>query len=205
MLSLLKNSFFCLVVICFTISCNNASGVKAIQTSDSTTKIVSTPSFTILQYGELPPPLYFNAIEIIGKHYNILFRDIAGCVVSEKLVDSILQCNTTTYSELKKIFKRDVKDEIDNAITIEYAYLNELDSILRKAKEIETEKELKNELIYYSRNNKIYAANFIVREPGDKVLTFKLKLVATVDSSTKQISGITKKDSLIKQFSDLQL
>ena len=206
MLFYLKNSFYCLLLICFTTTCKQDSDIEVGRVALSKpTNLIATTSFTLLQYGELPPPIYFNGVDLIGKKYKIKFIDVAGCVVDDKLVDSVNQYNAKTYVALKQLYKRDLKQEIEEGISSEYAYLTKLDSTLRSDKHISNQKDLKDQLIYYTKKNKNYLAHFIVSEPHQKGLNFKLKLIVTLDSATKIISSISAKDSIIEQFSDLQL
>lgn len=162
-------------------------------------------SYTILLSGMIPPPMYANAQDIVAKIYNIHFIYAAGCIVDEQAGDSISKCNERTFADLKKQFNKDIATEIYDRLDIETAFLTRIDSAIRKDPEIKKLKKLHDQLIYYSKKDKNYLANFIVSEPDHKVLNYKLKLVLTVDSATKTFSNLTTKDSLIKNFSDLQL
>ncbi len=204
--SFVKNSFFGLAIICFAISCKTDTTIETGSGSVSDPLSLSTATtYTLLEYGELQPPLYANATDITGKQYNVKFIDAAGCEVSQEIKDSVADFNAKTYSGLKEIYKRDVEKEIASKILSEYRFLNRLDSAVRKDPGIADKKELKDQLIYYTKKDKNYLAHFIVAEQDHKVLIFKLKLIATVDSSGKSVLNVTEKDSLINQFSDLQL
>lgn len=213
MLSLIKNSAFCIVIICFLSACNSETKVieeevqvinETVDRSRSLTS-VSAKSYTILLSGMIPPQKYANAQDIVEKYYNIKFAYAAGCVVDEAIGDSISKCNERTFAGLKKQYNKDMAKEIYDRLDTETAFLTKLDSIVRKDPEIKKQKKLRDQLIYYSKKDKNYLAHFIVSEPDYKVLNFKLKLVVTVDSASKALSKITAKDSLIKNFSDLQL
>jgi hypothetical protein len=210
--SLIKNSFFYFLIACCLSACNSKTvtveeecQVISESSEANTSKILnSAKSYTILLSGMIPPPNYANAQDIIKKIYNIHFVYAAGCIVDESIGDSISKYNERTFSDLKKRFNKDMATEIYKNLDIETAFLTKLDSTIRKDPEIKKLKKLNDQLIYYSKKDKTYLANFIVSEPDHKVLNFKLKLVVTVDSASKTLSNITVKDSLINNFSDLQ-
>lgn len=213
MLYLIKNSVFIILIAGCLAACNSDTKVieeevqvisESSDTSTSTAS-VSAKSYTILLSGMIPPQKYANAQDIVEKIYNIHFKYAAGCIVNEAIGDSISKCNERTFADLKNQYHKDMAKEIYDRLDIETAFLNKLDSIIRKDPEIKKQKKLRDQLIYYSKKDKNYMAHFIVSEPDYKVLNFKLKLVLTVDSATKALSNFTVKDSLINNFSDLQL
>jgi len=213
MLSLIKNSFFCCLIICFFSACESKTitveeEVQVISESSpkkESSELNPTKDYTILLSGMIPPQKYANAQDIVEKIYNIHFKYAAGCIVDEQIGDSISKCNDRTFADMRKQYHKDMAKEIYDRLDMETAFLTRMDSIVRKDPEIKKQKKLKDQLIYYSKKDKSYLAHFIVSEPDYKVLNFKLKLVVTVDSATKALSNITAKDSLINNFSDLQL
>ncbi len=212
MLSLIKNSTFYFLVICFLSACESETVVveepcEVLSGSTDTTasKVTVAKSYTILLSGIMPPPKYANAQDIVERIYNIHFKYAAGCIVDEQIGDSISKCNERTFADMQKLYHKDMAKEIYDRLDVETAFLTKLDSIIRSNPEIKKQKKLSDQLIYYSKKDKSYLAYFIVSEPDHKVLNFKLKLVVNVDSATKALSKITAKDSLINNFSDLQL
>lgn len=212
MLSLIKNSAFCFLLICLFSACESETivvqkpcEVLSGSTDTTVTKVTVAKSHTILLSGMIPPPKYANAQDIVERIYNIHFKYAAGCIVDEQIGDSISKFNDRTFAEMQKQYHKDMAKEIYDRLDTETAFLTKLDSIIRSNPEMKKLKKLRDQLIYYSKKDKSYLAHFIVSEPDYKVLNFKLKLVVTVDSSTKALSNITSKDSLIKNFSDLQL
>ncbi len=212
MLSLIKNSTFYFLVICFLSACESETVVveepcEVLSGSTHTTasKVTVAKSYTILLSGIMPPPKYANAQDIVERIYNIHFKYAAGCIVDEQIGDSISKCNERTFTDMQKRYHKDMAKEIYDRLDAETAFLTKMDSIIRSNPEIKKQKKLHDQLIYYSKKDKSYLAYFIVSEPDHKVLNFKLKLVVNVDSATKALSKITAKDSLINNFSDLQL
>ncbi|MBL7921472.1 MAG: hypothetical protein JNJ40_14230 [Bacteroidia bacterium] len=212
MLSLIKNSTFCFLIICLFSACESETivveepcEVLSESTDTHTLKVTSAKSHTILLSGMIPPPKYANAQDIVERVYNIHFKYAAGCIVDEQIGDSISKCNERTFTEMQKQYDKDMAKEIYDRLDAETAFLTKLDSIIRSNPEIKKQKKLRDQMIYYSKKDKKYIAHFIVSEPDYKVLNFKLKLVLTVDSATKALSNFTVKDSLINNFSDLQL
>ena len=212
MLSLIKNSTFCFLIICLFSACESETivveepcEVLSESTDTNTLKVTSTKSKTILLSGMMPPPKYANAQDIVERVYNIHFKYAAGCIVDEQIGDSISKCNDRTFANLQKQYHKDMAKEIYDRLDTETAFLTKLDSIIRKDPEIKTQIKIRDQLIYYSKKDKKYIAHFIISEPDYKVLNFKLKLIVSVDSATKVLSNFTVKDSLINNFSDLQL
>lgn len=204
---LIKNSVFCFLIICVLSACDSKTVTieEECQVITEETSLPPAKRYTILLSGMLPPPKYANAQDIVAKIYNIHFAYAAGCIVDEAIGDSISKCNERTFADLKKQFHKDMATEIYNTIDSETAFLTKMDSIIRKDPEIKKLKTLNDQLIYYSKKDKNYLAHFIVSEQDQKMLNFKLKLTVNVDSATKALSNITAKDSLLKNFSDLQL
>ncbi|MEO6304428.1 MAG: hypothetical protein ABIP51_14780 [Bacteroidia bacterium] len=206
MLSFVKNNVFCILIISVLSACDQKKeGIEKSEAFKDSSIVSSAKSFTILLSGLIPPPMYSNAQDIVAKKYNINFIYAGGCIIDERLGDSISKFNEQTFASLKKRFNKDVSSEIFSQLDSETAFLTALDIIIRKNTDLKKTYPLADELIYYSKKDKNYTAHILVTEPDYKVLNFKLKLVATVDSLSKSISNIIAKDSIIKQFSDLQL
>ncbi|MBA3680681.1 MAG: hypothetical protein H0W73_05885 [Bacteroidetes bacterium] len=205
--SLIKNSFYSFLIASCLSACNSKTVIveeecQVISDSDS---LNPAKKHTILLSGMIPPPMYSNAQDIVGKNYNINFVYAGGCIVNERLGDSISKFNTQSFAALKKRFSKDVSSEIFAQLDNETAFLTLLDNSIRKDADLKKAYPIADELIYYSKKDKNYIAHVIITEADYKVLIFKLKLLVVVDSLSKNISTILKKDSIINQPSDLQL
>ena len=81
----------CLVV---TIGCGQPKKTghaeRARPVPDSATK------FQLLTYGGPPDPLEDRARDVIARKWNITYRSVAGCVVTDSLVNSVNRQNTQT-------------------------------------------------------------------------------------------------------------
>ncbi|MDP1800574.1 MAG: hypothetical protein Q8L81_04435 [Bacteroidota bacterium] len=196
-----KNKFYFLVaLIIFIAACNNHEKKSE---ADNTKNVidsvapVSNKTFTILLSGLPPPPMYSNALDIMEKVYNIDFVYAAGCIVSDRLGDSISTCNVKTFKELDKHYHQDLSTGLFGQLDKETHFLNSLDSTIRNKESIKKTYEVVDKSIYYIKKDKNYLAHFISTIPDGKVLTFRLNLIMTIDSATKNITGTVLKDSLI--------
>jgi hypothetical protein len=200
--SLLKNSFlFCL---CLLAACGNKQESAS---SVEKTNVESAASFTILTTGMCPPPAYMCAEKIIGKTYRISFVPAAGCIVPDRLGDSIDRVNNETYDRLKKFYGRDMQDEIYDRIQNEYTSINQTDSILRIHPDLKKYDSLINESnIYFEKNNGRYIARFVINESSKEKSgewVPKVKLLVITDSAAKKPLQIFEKDSTLKSLYDL--
>jgi hypothetical protein len=188
---------------CDNVTITNPSGTLTIK-SDSTR---SVRSFTILQAGLPPPPLYINAEDIVAKKYNIVNVFAAGCIISESLGDSIETFNMNSYHELNKYYKKDMREVIYNETDKQYRMIKDLDSLLRVAPELKDKAWTKDQFPYFVKTPQTYVANFIVGSDDKKSGSYirKLRLQVAIDSATKKIKSLTDKDSIIKtDFRELQ-
>jgi hypothetical protein len=206
MLSLIKNSFFIfsfLLVACNDVTISNPDKTIVIKSD----KVSSAPSFTILQSGLPPPPLYTNAEDIVLKKYNVVNIFAAGCIVSERLGDSIETYNMASFHEMNKYYKTDMQERIYYETNKEHSIIKQLDSLLKIAPELKDRSWAKDVFPYFVKTPGNYAAYYIVNsadnKSGDQLQ--KLKLLVILDSTSKKITGILEKDSLIKtEFKELQ-
>lgn len=157
-----------------------------------TTNSKVNDTLTLLGYGEPKPYLYTNVEDILEKQYALKFIDVAGCVVTEELVDSVKQHNADTYKQLSTRYNRDIEKEISASISAEYTYLEKLDKYLRTTQKQENTVIL----IYYAKKPHIYKAYYLFGQPTEKILQYRIKSILEIDSATKEIISKTKKDEL---------
>lgn len=199
----MKNYFFILIYSTLFFSCKqenrtNPADFKPVQKKDSVLSGEST--FTLLTYGELPPVLYNNAQDIIGKKYNIQFKETAGCEVNEKLIDSIKTFNDKTTFQMNEFYKREMKGEINAGINSEFTYLTSLDRKLRTLV-----KRNNVILIYFVKKLSRYKAFYLFGMPTQSKLQFKIKVVVEIDSAGQKIIEVSDKDELLPiYFRNLQ-
>lgn len=210
MLSLIKNSFIIFICLffwqCNHVSVSNESGTFHIN-KDSVVQTAS--SFTILTAGMPPPFLYQNAEKIIAAEYNIKFISVAGCIINDRLSDSITKFNENSFAQLKAFYKRDVLTEIYPKIEKEAAHLIKLDSVLMQKPEMKRIALTSTAYKSYHKTGRNYSAYFVVSEQNKNITEKeprawlqKLKLVVTCDSLGKTINNISPKDSLVNSLYD---
>lgn len=210
MQSLIKNSFIIFICLflwrCNQVSVSNESGTFHVN-KDSVTE--SAPTFTILTAGLPPPFLYQNAEKIIAKEYNIKFVFAAGCIISDRLSDSISKFNENSFAQLKAFYKRDVLKELYPRIEQEAAHLTKLDSVIEQKNEIKRLALTDNVFKNFSKSGNNYNIYFIVSEQNKhvtekepRIWLQKLKLVVNCDSLGKTINNISPKDSLVNSLYD---
>ncbi len=161
------------------------------------TALLPAKTFTLLLSGPPPPPMYSNALDIMEKVYNIDFIYAAGCIVDERIGDSISTQNDQTFYNLNKYYRKDISTGLFAQLDQETAFLNRVDSTIRNKESIKNTYDVVHKSIYYTKKDKNYLAHFISAIPDGKVLNFKLNLIMTIDSATKNIMGTVLKDSLI--------
>ncbi|MBA2612601.1 MAG: hypothetical protein H0U95_11555 [Bacteroidetes bacterium] len=164
--------------------------------SDSTI-LSANETFTILLSGPPPPIMYSNALDIIGKRYRIDFVYAAGCIVSERLDDSISTFNDESLYKLNKYYHKDLSLGLFDQLDKENSFLNRVDSSIRNKESIKKTYDVADKSIYYTKKNKSYLAHFISSNTEGKIMTFRLNLIMTIDSATKNITKTVLKDSLI--------
>jgi len=211
---LLINSFRFIILFLCCIRCNQQTVSESKnnrQVKTDSILPISPQTFTILTSGFPPPLLYENARVFVEKKYNVKFVYAAGCIVNERLDDSISEFNEATLYKMNKLFKRDMAEDVYKETESEYNYLNKLDSLIRGSEKFKQFGFFKEAYIYYIKKKKNYLAYFIVSGSGKPVFrynpgsTYRLKLVSKIDSASMNINNIEIKDSLINtDFSDLQ-
>lgn len=194
-----KIAFFTLLLSLLLVSCNNneTNIEKKEVTKTDSIALTPTETFTLLLSGPPPPPMYSNALDIMEKVYNIDFIYAAGCIVDEGIGDSISAYNDRTFYNLNKYYHRDISTGLFAQLDQETAFLNRVDSSIRNKESIKNTYNVVNKSIYYTKKDKNYLAHFISAIPDGKVLNFKLNLIMTIDSASKNITGTVLKDSLI--------
>jgi hypothetical protein len=203
-----KNKFYFLIaLIIFIAACNNhekISETESTKTVVDSVPALSTKTFTLLLSGPPPPPMYSNALDIMEKVYSIDFVYAAGCIVDERIGDSISAHNDQTFYNLNKYYRKDISTGLFAQLDQETAFLNRVDSTIRNKESIKKTYDVVNKSIYYTKKDKNYLAHFISTKTEGKIMTFKLNLIMTIDSATKNITGTLLKDSLIDfNFRDL--
>ncbi len=190
---------FTLLFSLLLVSCTNneTKSEKQEEPKTDSTALLPTETFTLLLSGLPPPPMYSNALDIMEKVYNIDFVYAAGCIVSDRLGDSISTCNDKTFNELDNYYHKDFSSQLYDQLDKETHLLNGLDSMIRNKESIKKTYEVVDKSIYYTKKDKNYLAHFISTKPDGKVLTFRLNLIMTIDSASKNITGTVLKDSLI--------
>ena len=104
----MKSSLYIFICFCFLmISCQQESKSKHITIKTDiavadTAQLRSLQTFTLLQTGPPLPILYENVQDIVSKKYNVYFVWAGGCMITEKLQDSIESFNTNTEKQLNK-------------------------------------------------------------------------------------------------------
>ncbi|MDX2173548.1 MAG: hypothetical protein SFY56_10520 [Bacteroidota bacterium] len=193
----MKICFYISLFVLF-VSCTQESKGKhiTIKTDLSVADTINTKTndtLTLLGYGEPKPYLYTNVEDVLEKQYTLKFIDVAGCVVTEELVDSVKQHNANTYKQLNTRYNRDIEKEISANISAEYTYLEKLDKYLRATQKQENSVIL----IYYVKKPHAYKAYYLFGQPYEKTLQYRIKSILEVDSATKEIINRTKKDELL--------
>lgn len=149
-----------------------------------------------LDYGMPPPPYYENAKEIIGHFFNIKYIRVAGCEVSQHLIDSVQNEDKKAIEKLKKRTLTLHIDTLNRYIEKEYHSLQLIDSVIR------TNKVLKhNGYLYYTKANNIYTAYSYVYNNKD----FNINEMVKVDSASLKIINhrVFKTDTLITDLRNL--
>ena len=81
-----------------------------------------TPQFTIYTYG-LRSWVQSNPQYTVAKKYGIVYKSVAGCIVSKELVDSVQKHNDEVYHQLEKKYgpgwKASFEKQIDSLERIE--------------------------------------------------------------------------------------
>ena len=71
---------------------------------------------TILEFGFPPGNDYLNARATISENWDIQFNTVAGCMVTEQLVDSVKKHNEITYSQIIDKYGKDWETRFDNEV-----------------------------------------------------------------------------------------
>lgn len=183
------------------LGCTNSTSKKEESTpkeaiSDSTVNL-KKDSFQILLSGMVPPPMYSNALDLVGKLYNIKFNYAAGCIVEDSIGVQISNSNKKTFAKLKNYYQRDFEKTLYKQVDAESAYLYKLDSAIRNPLTLKGIYKISDETIYYVKNKQNYNAYFISMLNDKKTSAYKIKLILKLDSAKKTILKTAIKDSLI--------
>lgn len=102
-----------------------------------------TATLTILEYGLPPGNDYLNARATVADEWGLRFKRVAGCIVSDSLVDSVKKHNDSVYSQIvngygeywETRFEKEVEKELEvqkkaRALIDKQAYIARLDSTL---------------------------------------------------------------------------
>ncbi|MDX2173549.1 MAG: hypothetical protein SFY56_10525 [Bacteroidota bacterium] len=190
-----------IVSIFLFLSCTN-SNIKVEEsilnaTKSDTTLTLKKDSFQILLSGMIPPPIYSNALDLVGNLYNIKFNYAAGCIVEDSIGQRISNSNKKTFADLKNYYKRDFENTLYQQVDAESAYLYKLDSAIRHPLTLKGIYKISDETIYYVKNKQNYNAYFISMLNDKKTSAYKIKLILKLDSAKKTILKTAIKDSLI--------
>lgn len=156
----------------------------------------SNDTVVFLDYGMIPPPFYDNAKEIIGHQYNVQYVRVAGCIVSQRLMDSVQEFEKKSIEKLARRKPPLAIDSLNKYIEKEYHYLQFIDSVLTKSNMIKNKGYL-----YYTRFNGVYSAyKFKYESTG-----VAINELAKIDSSNLKItvSQFLKTDTIIQDLKKL--
>ncbi len=99
---------------------------------------------TILEYGYPLPNDYRNAQPTVAERWGIEFKSVAGCMVTEHLIDSVKQHNKLAHAQIVGKFGQEWRELFDQEVEVELSiqlnirelidsqvYIHNLDSTLR--------------------------------------------------------------------------
>jgi hypothetical protein len=133
-----------IILTIFVVSCNGQQ--KKIEYSNT------GDDFTLLTYG-LPNMEIQNSRYIIARKWEIKFKSVAGCIVTEELVDSVNTINERVNKNIENKYGKNWNDKFEKEIAEEFekekvvtAILDKVDFIKKKNDQMELEG---NGLQYY--------------------------------------------------------
>lgn len=169
-----------------TLSCkSNAQNIEIKKPGDS--------SLTILTYG-LPDISQRSAMDAVAKNYNFSYYAVAGCIVTDQLLDSVDRENKKVYDILEKRFGKNWQSKFNDEVQTMVKSQRQVIKLVKKERYISTkETELGNGgygLDYIidqnhnqsSFNVKVYGWNEILVKP-EQVILYEL----TVDLKNKTV------------------
>ena len=106
-------------------------------TNDSTVKILT---YGLMHFERI------RALNTVGKKYGVVFHAVAGCVVTQELVDSVEIENSKTYRLLEQKFGCDWEARFEKEVALILKQQEEVELIVKREKYIiEKEKELEKQ------------------------------------------------------------
>ena len=94
----------------------------------------SDSKFVLLEYGFPPINNYLDARREVSKKWDIQFKRIANCIVSEKLVDSVKHYNDSVIERISMLHGNDWKKRFDNEVEILNRKITEAENNEKQAK-----------------------------------------------------------------------
>lgn len=175
-------------------------GLQACQSSDTnlptdgTHQPVTskTGELVILEYGMIPPYLYFQARQNIAQHYHLKFTEVAGCIVSESLKDSVKHENEQTEKLLKAHCGIKTLNELYHQIDQEYA------RYLKAEQGIQSDTVVSKEIPFIKE-----AMLAFVPDKG-QLLVKVIQLKSTFSGAIHDTTHLIKIDTTTYQLTDLK-
>lgn len=150
------------------------------KTASDVTKTEKNEELAILEYGIVPPYLYFQARNNIARLHKLKFIEVAGCIVSESLKDSVKRENEHTEKLLNTHCGIKTLNELYQLIDKEYAQYLKAEQIIQSdttiSKEIPFIKEAM--LAFLPRKNGLQV----------KVIQLKSTFSGAIHDTTHQIN-----------------
>lgn len=157
----LKISFLLIILSILVQSCNKQE--KKVDT------LKTESDYTILTYG-LPNMERQNSRNIIAEKWKIKFKSVAGCMVSEQLLDSVKTINGRVDKNLEKKYGKNWNQKFEKEIDEEYERYKQITAILEKVDFIKKRDEQMgiegNGLDYYMTPIKNSPADYDVSVEG---------------------------------------
>jgi hypothetical protein len=151
------------------------------------------PQFRLLTYGE--PSSKKETYEFVGQRWGIEFYPVAGCVVTQELIDSVKYHNQEIESLIIKKYGVDWKSKFDNEINAEFENQNTVIALVEETDFIKNNKallQLENDQIIYRLTPILNTSKYHVIIPGWISIQGKKEWVTfyklLVDYKTKSVA-----------------
>lgn len=100
-------ALFILLLLLILFSCKDKQYQQKTDSFAKEMKLDSNATFRLLRSGVPPEAKVENALKIIGKKWGIAYYWVAGCIVSDKLSDSIEKNNSEVLKQIDSKFGKD--------------------------------------------------------------------------------------------------
>lgn len=103
----IMKALFILLLLLILFSCKDKQYQQKTDSFAKEMKLDSNATFRLLKSGVPPEAKVENALKIIGKKWGIAYYWVAGCIVSDKLSDSIEKNNSEVLKRIDLKFGKD--------------------------------------------------------------------------------------------------